>query len=1277
MLINLQSVHRQSADKAPTTYAPYKSTRNPRNLADLSGRHGPVLDVRQPGNALLAGDRRHDRTHKFLCGRFPLAGLSSGKPIAVCRSLSPVYNSVCPSSHGRHQISVLCCLSAFMEALKRGGTATATPLCDLSPGALLVTYPRASRHCNVMGSKAVESRVMQTLEFFLFGHPQIFVDGKEVTNFNTRKDRALLTYLAVTGRAHSREHLAGLLWSDLPDDKAMRNLRHTLSHLRKVLDSTWIRAEQSISLSCNLPWQTDVQTLRSAVGDFIKLSTDQIDQQRVDALYTGLNLYHGEFLQGFYVQKASLFEEWVVALREETRLLALRGWELIAQYNLDHGLYQQGLAASRRLLQLEAWSEVGHRLLMDLLARSGQRAAALHHYEQYRQLLADELGITPTPEIADFYARIQEVTVNKVHVAGAVVAPLKPVAAIASIDEPIPSQTVVPHNLLTPLAPFIGRANELIWICERLTTLTCRLLTIIGPGGMGKSSLALIVGRKLLNAQNAAFPDGIFFVPLAEASSVDAAEREQPLADASATEEKILRAIAEQVGCNLEAEISSTVHLQKYLSARRLLLIIDNMEHLLAGTGAIVTLLTHAPQVKVLVTSRTRLNVRGETVLTLDKLSLPTATYQRTVKAIQTNSGHVIDDEVWQTSEAVTMFVQRAQQQDPAFTVNAETLMPVGQICQLVEGLPLGIELAASMLPIVDCTALAAALAESLDFLVADTRDLPSTQRTLAAVFEHSWRLLQPQEQRLLVKLAIFSGTFQYEAAAEIVGATSLGLKQLINQSLISRVRDNRYTMHRTVYAFADQKLQEWPQQHEALQVQFVHFYLAFLARQEETLMTATGVIDIKSVHAELEHILNAWRWALQHQIIPPLNHALYAIFLFYEQNGFYLEVIDLCQQTLRAFSPLVEAQNSQVAAEVTLLLGRLQTFLGLWYLRLGKWAEAQAALASSWSILATAEDPAAAALCLIVRGHALSGHDVHQAKACLGEAQRLAQTSNVAWIRALAYQAFGEVNLLCGNYAEAEAQITEGLLIAREIHSARAITSGHKALGRLHLARGRYQWAEEHLRTSIEFAHKYQFRYLCLEGMIMLGEALRHQGRFAEAKVTFGESRQIAEMLGAGLLLAPILWEEGSMAEQCDEFDTAKVRFTESLAIGLPNWWIHALPTLGWVLLRLGEEVEAQIYFQKVWADAEAKGRLPIALDAQAGLAYLAVHQASSGPKSSQTIEQFGTVLRMVAQHPAVTEETHTRVTKLAAALDIPLQDANKVGATLEMGLLGDNGSS
>ncbi|MEZ4868131.1 MAG: BTAD domain-containing putative transcriptional regulator [Caldilineaceae bacterium] len=1088
----------------------------------------------------------------------------------------------------------------------------------------------------------------------------VTLGDNSLANLGSRKAQALLAYLAVAAKPVARDTLVALLWTEMPEQAAKNNLRTTLTSLKQQLGSYLVITTSAVAFNRQLPYQLDVENLDKQLD--AALAT-----QHVEALQAAVALYQGEFLQGLHLRGAALFEEWLLQQRENRHLRLLDVLEMLITLCVQQHEYTIGIDAAHRWLTLEPWSEVAHRHLMSLWAANGQRDQALRQFERCRRVLADELGVEPSAETVDLYRSIQAGRYSGADPALQLSLPVPPTPAHPQPQSTAVDQPPIPHNLPTPLAAFIGRQQELAWLDERLTKTACRLLTITGPGGMGKTSLAVAIGQHFLRTQHTTFPDGIFFVPLTDITNTDITNTDitnivqadgEPRVDGKAvTGEAILRTVAEQLNTQLDIRLSSIQQLHAYLRPRRLLLILDNFEHLLAGVQTIVTLLSQAPQLKILVTSRFRLNLRGESLLPLGKLSLPPAASLNTTPA-QPPPAKLMRNATWQESDAILMFVQRAQLLDSHFAVTAENVGPISRICQLVDGLPLGIELATSMLPLLGCDELAAELTTGLDFLVTETRDLPHDQRTLAAVFDRSWRLLEPESQQLLARLAIFPGSFQRDAAATIAEASGLRLKRLLDRSLVSTIGADRYILHRTIQTFAQQKLQQWPEQIPTLQQQYARFYLEFLSARESGLFGNTYGETVEQINADLDNVRMAWRQAVTHHMYSELGQAFSTLFWFYEQQGFYLDVIDLYDDTLHRLLPIYDGQQQKTGTDLSLLIGRLYSTLGVSYLRSGQFTQALAAYEVSWSILQEEDSPNVAVQCLMTWGKSIAGHDVQRAKALLTQSLALVQKTNNDWLRALVYQVLGESSFLFGDYAAAERQVMEGYTLANQIAWPRGLVSGHKALGRIKLTLGRYRQAEAHLRQSITLARQHHLKLFYLESMTTLGEALALQGTFAEANVCFAESRKLAEELGVGVLVAPILWEEGSLAEQRGDYQAAKACFTQSLKIGLPNWWVHALPTLGWALIGLGERVEAQHYFQTVLADAQAKERIPILLDAQAGLAYLALLQAGKahgdGGVDRETIGQTLTTFQQIRQHPAATQQTRDRIAQLASTLGV-----------------------
>lgn len=335
---------------------------------------------------------------------------------------------------------------------------------------------------------------MQTLRITLLGTPQIILGETPLPAFSSRKAQALLFYLATTVRTHTRDELASLFWSDMPDAQARKNLRNILPVLRMALGSHIYVTRGTVTLNRCMPYWCDVELFRTALDTGSRRSETALDLQTATALYTG------DFLDGFYVREAPIFEEWMLTQREHLRELAINGLQRLADQQIEHGEYQAGLTTTRRLLVLEPWRETAHRQHMLLLACSGQRDAALAQYELCRRSLIREFGVEPVPETTTLYTQIKTGQLP-----GG-----ESVARPAAIQVYIPSE---PDPPLQPahfapymecdqfeLPPLYGRQAELDYLRSRLTASNCRMVTVYGMVGQGKTVLVRHVVKSLCNA---------------------------------------------------------------------------------------------------------------------------------------------------------------------------------------------------------------------------------------------------------------------------------------------------------------------------------------------------------------------------------------------------------------------------------------------------------------------------------------------------------------------------------------------------------------------------------------------------------------------------------------------------------------------------------------------------------------------------------------------------------------------------------------------------------
>jgi len=246
------------------------------------------------------------------------------------------------------------------------------------------------------------------LQLTLFGNPEIYLDGIQVTDLTSLKGRALLFYLAVTGRSHLRPTLVGLLWGELPEANARNNLSKALTYLRQMVGRHLNITRQAVAFDRECPYCLDVEVFESQVRNVPSKVVSS--QSNIEQLQHAIELYRGDFLEGFYVRQAPAFEEWVLVRRAQLRELALQALHTLAIYHTQLGPagHAAGIDYTTRLLVIEPWLEEAHQLMMVLLVQNGQRSAALAQYEVCRQLLTNELGVEPGTETTALYKSIRD-----------------------------------------------------------------------------------------------------------------------------------------------------------------------------------------------------------------------------------------------------------------------------------------------------------------------------------------------------------------------------------------------------------------------------------------------------------------------------------------------------------------------------------------------------------------------------------------------------------------------------------------------------------------------------------------------------------------------------------------------------------------------------------------------------------------------------------------------------------------------------------------------------
>ena len=701
---------------------------------------------------------------------------------------------------------------------------------------------------------------MAAISLFLFGSPRIEKNNGRLP-VNRRKMIALLAYLAVTGRPHSREALATLLWPEQDGASARSNLRRELSNLRQALgDKALLVDRVEVSLNSKFGLWCDAAEFGQllATGEW-RTAVDN-PQFPLTNLQKAVDLYTSDFMAGFNLPDSPEFDEWQFFQREHYRQGAadiLR--QLVAWYEAESA-FEEGVSYGRLYVTLDPLHEPAHRALMRLYALTAQQTAALRQYGECVRLLADELGLEPEAATTALYEAIRSRQfVGKIEKSAT--------KDSRQMGESVRSAAPL-HNLPVPTTSFIGREREVAEVMELLADPEKRLVTIVAPGGMGKTRLALTAATAVIDV----FMHGVHFIPLAPLSST----------------EHILNTVADALHFRFSGG-DPQQQLFTYLREKQMLLVMDNYEHLIAGAGVVSDILQTAPQIKVLATSRERLNLLGETVFPLGGLLM---------------EGETADSAL--LSSAAQLLQQHAQLSRPQRPLQDEDVIHINRICQLVEGMPLALILAASWLEILSFAEIAEEIAQNLDFLTTDMRDVPERQRSMRVVFGASWERLTAVEQATMRQLSIFRGGFTRQAAQAVTGANLRILRGLVHKMLVTIDENGRYQIHELLRHYAADKLADTDEAEHSQTAHSQH-YLHNLHQLENDLRGGRQLAALNEIETELENIRVAWRWALECGDETAVDRSLESLHLFCDMRGRHLqgiEFFELARKKLPATSP-------------------------------------------------------------------------------------------------------------------------------------------------------------------------------------------------------------------------------------------------------------------------------------------------------------------------------------------------------------------------------------
>jgi predicted ATPase/Tfp pilus assembly protein PilF len=635
-------------------------------------------------------------------------------------------------------------------------------------------------------------------------------------------------------------------------------------------------------------------------------------------------------------------------------------------------------------------------------------------------------------------------------------------------------------NLPYVTFPCFGRDAELAQIYQRLIQADNQIITLHGPGGIGKTRLALEAAWTKVES----YRHGVYFVDL---TMVDAGWQ-------------IAAAIADAIQFSFFGSENPEQQLLNYLQNKEMLLILDNMEQVSDKANLLADIVQHAPDVRLIVTSQRQLNLSQEWLLSLTGLQLTVAG----------------DDEALEDNGAFQLFVQSARRVRPDYRPDATEREAIQEICLLVDGLPLGIELAAAWVNVLSPTNIKQQMEKDLDFLTSLKDEGPLRHRSLRSVFEYSWQLLNQQEQQTLQGLALFQGSFSREAAQRVVGALPLILNGLVGKSLLRRMpATGRYMMQTLLQKYAREKLAEYPAEAERLARRHAYYYLHMLQQHGGDLVGGRQLEALAEVERELRNVQAAWRWAVITLDEAALQLGLNALFYFYQLRGRQQQGAEIFAQAARGLR-VAEPNGSP------LILAQMIARQGAYYRFIGRLAEAEGLLEESLALVRALDDEREIAFVLVHLGAtnpnqpAAAGYWQESLRLAerVGDQPLIAEALN--WL-SFAYYQQGELDT-------AVSHLERSLAIRRQLKDRHGLANGLTNLGLISIHHGRYERArtllQEALQTQRDLNNWHGMAHVCtnLSYIALNTGDYKAAEEWAQQALTY--YREVGDKKGQGLAL-------------------------------------------------------------------------------------------------------------------------------------------------------------
>lgn len=900
-------------------------------------------------------------------------------------------------------------------------------------------------------------------EISLLGTVRIKSSDGELPRFRSQRAMLLLGYLATERRPLTRNYLATLFWPDVAMESGKTKLRRELYNLAQLLPGCW---------------ETDRLHVHFVPSSTTSIDLDLVRQFEEEGNWAAAaDLLCGDFLEGLALENNLEFETWLLAERERWQQRGVSILTSVAEELEGQGSYRRALRHAQHLLKMMPWHEKAHRHVMRLLALSDQRSAALKQFGICKQFLWDELGVKPAPETQALYERIRR-------------------SAHYSRD-----------NIPATATPMIGREGELEMLTHLLAKPDVRLVTLTGLGGIGKTRLALELAWQQTAGQ---FRDGVTFVHL------------RPLESA----QRLIPTIAQALHFPLTAadEHEARKQLLDYLQPQQMLLVLDNCEHLLPEMNIVSDILQAGSQIQILATSRERLRLGGEHVVTL--------------QGVAVTHGQI-------DHAAAQLFTAAAQRVVPDFAVNERNATHVNRLCHIVNGMPLALELAAAWLDTMPAAAIVAEVETNLDFLTVDLPNIAQHHRSLRAILETTWRKLGSQTRQVFAALSVFRGSFAREAAGQVADASPQILTRLVTHSLLKFDREeDRYELHEMLHQFAAEKLASTPEFEQVITRRHFIYFNDLAQRGGAALRGGDQSYWMACLELEQNNIHQAIDWAVNHDIEAAARLTV-SLHIYWYTIGLNQEAIQQCERLLpyrNRLSTTIFPWLLAVYAEALVLAGNPKESVIKAYdaLRLFIEQDDAAGLTFTYFLLTTTARRMSADIDISIR----------LAQTGLQFAPSIGSDT---YYTSLLLESSSDSLMRAGHFAEAKSQIMRGHGLCLQRDDLMSANYFLVQMSILAIMQDRRAEARRYAKRCLDNAR--QMKMLVTEIMVLdiLCEIARADGNFDLAEQYAMDQLIIARegnfkyyLAGAVLDVGHILMAKGSFSEALPFLREAAVRFQE-----------------------------------------------------------------------------------------------------------------------------------